>query len=280
MQIVVSKNDLDLLLENVKKQGKSLGFVPTMGALHKGHISLIDASKKNSNITVCSIFVNPTQFNDKSDLERYPRMPEKDAALLEKAGCDVLFLPDVNEIYPKTDSRKFDFGYLDKILEGAHRPGHFNGVAQVVSILFDIVKPDKAFFGLKDYQQVLIIRELKRQLELPVEIVACPIERESDGLAMSSRNMLLSPQERSAAALIPALLKKAKQMKGLGRNVQEITLMVKSELSKNQIYNLDYFYIGDVALKETNTFVSGVNYIALIACFVGKVRLIDNLFLD
>src|SRR5688572_16499583 len=209
MITVRTKTELDILLGKYREQGKVLGLVPTMGSLHDGHISLIANSLKNTDVTICSIFVNPAVFNDSSDLALYPRMPEKDALMLEKAGCHVLFLPPVEEIYPQKDTRTFDFGNLDKILEGAHRPGHFNGVAQVVSILFDIVKPSKAFFGSKDYQQLLIIKELVKVLKLNIQIVACPTLREKDGLAMSSRNMRLNAEERQAAALIPALMQEA-----------------------------------------------------------------------
>lgn len=281
MQIVRKKNDLERILSLYRKEGKIIGFVPTMGALHKGHISLIETSKKSSDITVCSIFVNPTQFNDSNDLERYPRTPEKDIALLENSNCDLLFMPDVKEIYPEKDNRQFDFGNLDKVLDGAHRPGHFNGVAQVVSILFDAVKPDKAFFGLKDYQQVLIIKELVKQLKLKIQIIPCETTREPDGLAMSSRNTLLSASERAAASLLPKLLETAKTLKKAGRTPLEITSYIKDQLSNNQIYKLDYVSICDSdTLKEITNFSENMRFIVLIACFVGKIRLIDNLLID
>lgn len=281
MFITINKTDLSDFLQKQRNKGKTIGFVPTMGALHEGHISLINESKKQSDITVCSIFVNPTQFNDKADLERYPRMPEKDAAMLEKAGCDVLFLPGVTEIYPEEDKRQFDFGNLDKVLDGAHRPGHFNGVAQVVSRLFDVVKPDKAFFGLKDYQQLLIIKSLTQLLKLSVEIVPCPVLREADGLAMSSRNMLLTNEERKAAAIIPKLLQEAKTLLLEGKSVPEIKNNALSQLSKNPLYKLDYFEVCDA---DTLTSITSLNEhgasIILIACFVGKIRLIDNLVIN
>jgi pantoate--beta-alanine ligase len=281
MQIVKTKTELALILEKHRKSGETIGFVPTMGALHEGHLSLIQASKRACKITVCSIFVNPTQFNDISDLEKYPRTPEKDSEMLEKAGCDLLFMPEVNEIYPEKDTRKFDFGYLDEVLEGAHRPGHFNGVAQVVSKLFDMVKPDKAFFGIKDYQQVLIIKDLVRQLKLNIEIVECPILRESDGLAMSSRNTRLDPSERKAAATIPAVMLDALQLKGSGRSVDQIYRFVEKKLDPNPIFNLDYFAICEAdTLKEVSKIEPGKPYVALIACFVGKIRLIDNIALN
>lgn len=281
MITVKSKTELSKLIEEHRRSGKLVGFVPTMGALHEGHISLIEISRRNSDVTVCSIFVNPTQFNDKADLERYPRTPEKDALMLEKACCDILFLPEVSEIYPEQDNRRFEFGTLDKVLEGAHRPGHFNGVAQVVSRLFDIVKPDKAFFGSKDYQQLLIIRELTNQLRLNIEIIACPTLREKDGLAMSSRNMLLNPDERKAAGLIPSLMNQAKELKNKGVPIEEIKEFVKKALSHDPIYRLDYYEICDAStLQPLNTLSTNVKSISLIACFVGKIRLIDNLALD
>ncbi|HWY11841.1 MAG TPA: pantoate--beta-alanine ligase [Bacteroidia bacterium] len=281
MIIVNSKIELGGILDQYRQKGKIIGFVPTMGALHQGHISLIESSLKNTDITVASIFVNPTQFNDKADLERYPRNLEKDAQMLEKAGCHVLFTPEVSEIYPEKDTRVFNFGNLDTVLEGAHRPGHFNGVAQVVSILFDIVKPNKAFFGSKDYQQLLIIKELTKQLKLNIEIVACPTLREPDGLAMSSRNMLLTPEERKAASLIPSLMQDAKQLKKAGKSISQIKQFVNEKLSGNPLYKLDYYEVCDAqSLQSVNSLNNSVISISLIACFVGKIRLIDNLALD
>lgn len=281
MIIARTKSELAGILLNYREKGLKIGFVPTMGALHAGHISLVEASKKNTDVTVCSIFVNPTQFNDKSDLERYPRMPEKDAHMLEKTACDILFLPDVKEIYPETDKRVFDFGNLDKVLDGAHRQGHFNGVAQVVSILFDIVKPDKAFFGLKDYQQLLIIKELKKQLKLNIEVIGCPILREADGLAMSSRNMLLKPEERKAASLIPVLMQEAKNLKNSGKSIAEIKQFVSEKLSHNPLYKPDYYEICNAdTLEPLSSLNNSTKSISLIAVFVGKIRLIDNLALD
>lgn len=280
MLIFDTKSALNEHLSSIKSHGKPIGFVPTMGALHKGHVSLITLSKQANLYTVCSIFVNPTQFNDKNDLENYPRTPQLDHQMLKEAGCDVLFAPTVSEIYPTEDKRQFDFGHLDHILEGKHRPGHFLGVAKVVSILFDIVKPDKAFFGSKDYQQVMVIQELVKQLHLPIQIVACPIIREEDGLAMSSRNMRLTVEERKAAKLLPELLNKAKIMKANGATLDEIKHFVVSSLSQNPIYKLDYFEVCNPEnLIIHSTIEPKTSAIALIACFVGKIRLIDNLIL-
>ena len=281
MVIITNKTQLSGILDDYRQKGKVIGFVPTMGALHEGHLSLLKKSIENSDVSVCSIFVNPTQFNDKADLERYPRMPEKDAHMLEKAGCNILFLPEVKEIYPEQDKRVFHFGNLDKILDGAHRPGHFNGVAQVVSILFDIVKPDKAFFGEKDYQQLLIIKDLTQQLKLKIEVIGCPIFREADGLAMSSRNMLLSDEERKAASLIPVLMQEAKKLKNEGKSIGEIKQFVSNKLASNPLYKLDYYEICNAATLEPLSSLNNTpKSISLIAVFVGKIRLIDNLALD
>lgn len=281
MIITQTRTELAEFLRKEREKGKKIGFIPTMGALHEGHLSLIEASLKNTDITVCSIFVNPTQFNDSKDLERYPRMPEKDALMLEKAGCHVLFMPSVDEVYPKKDTRQFNFGILDTVLEGAKRPGHFNGVAQVVSILFDIVQPDKAFFGSKDYQQVMVIKDLTRQLKLNTEIIPCPTLREPDGLAMSSRNMLLSPEERRAAGLIPKLMQEAKALKVQGSSIEEIKKFVTQKLAADPIYKLDYYEICNAdTLEPLIKLNNSVKSVSLIAVFVGKIRLIDNLALD
>ena len=280
MIIITKIANLQDFLAKKTSQNKTIGFVPTMGALHLGHLSLIKQSKKQSDLTVCSIFVNPTQFNDATDLEKYPRMPKKDAELLKTAGCDVLFMPSVSEVYPKKDTRQFNFGYLDTLLEGAHRPGHFNGVAQVVSRLFEIVNPTLAFFGSKDYQQVMVVKALVNQLKLPIQIIACPILREKDGLAMSSRNMLLNKEERKAAKLIPFLMQQSKALKNEGKTIAEIKQHITIELAKHKIYKLNYFAICNATtLKEVQKFTPNKTYVALIACYVGKIRLIDNLIL-
>lgn len=278
MLIFTTSEAIEAHLGSIRKQGKRIGFVPTMGALHKGHISLVDQCLADNNYTVCSIFVNPTQFNDKSDLDNYPRTPEKDLKMLEDAGCHAVFMPSVKEIYPQEDKRTFQFGHLDQLLEGAHRPGHFNGVAKVVSILFKIIDPDTAYFGSKDYQQVMIIQSLVDQLNLRVKIIPCAIIREADGLAMSSRNMRLSAEERKSAVLIPKLLNDALAMKKKANTVASIKAYIEGELKKNEIYTLDYFEICDPnTLQPLNELNPDTEAIALIACFVGKIRLIDNL---
>lgn len=280
MRICGTIVEVGRLLDEYRKRGEVIGFVPTMGALHQGHLSLIHASRKDCHVTVSSIFVNPTQFNDKKDLERYPRTPEKDCKMLEEAGCDIVFMPTVEEMYPVPDTRLFDFGKIDKVLDGAHRPGHFNGVGQVVSKLFEIVKPHKAYFGLKDYQQVLVIKELVRQLKMPVEIIPCPILREADGLAMSSRNTLLTTEERKAASLIPQLMRKARD--NFGKiPLAELKSSLLQELSKEPLLKADYIeFCKADNLESIKEHRDNEKIICLCAIFSGKIRLIDNIFVN
>jgi len=280
MLILYKITDVKHHIAEFKQKGKTIGFVPTMGALHQGHISLVEISKKQTDITVCSIFVNPTQFNNQTDLKHYPRTPEADIKLLEEAGCDVLYMPEVKDIYPENDIRKFNFGYLDTILEGAHRPGHFNGVGQVVSILLEGVQPHKAFFGSKDYQQVMVVKDLVKQLRIPVEIVPCPILREPDGLAMSSRNTRLSVEERKIAALIPQIMQQGNQLikqKGIGAAKQFII----QQVSQVKEMKLDYYEVCNAdTLEPITEFTTKQKAVSLIAIFVGNIRLIDNWILD
>jgi pantoate--beta-alanine ligase len=269
---------LQKILSNFKKSGKSIGFVPTMGALHAGHISLIEKAKAENDLVVCSIFVNPTQFNDPKDLLKYPRTPEHDKQLLLKAGCDILFSPAVDEMYPEKDNRVFDFGGLDKVMEGLYRPGHFNGVAQIVSKLFDAVKPNKAYFGKKDFQQLVIIKHITKQLNLPIEIIACETVRENDGLAMSSRNILLNNNERTQAIQLYKALSFVKQNASV-LSVNELKEKVNEMLSDFNLIKTEYFEIVDVdTLQTVNKIVHGKT-VACIAAFVGNVRLIDNISL-
>lgn len=268
--------DVREYLDQKRKEKAVVGFVPTMGALHQGHISLISISKKETDITVCSIFVNPTQFNNQADLTKYPRTPEKDIAMLEAGGCDVLYMPDVTDVYPEQDQREFNFGYLDTILEGAHRPGHFNGVGQVVSILLQGVQPDKAYFGSKDYQQVMVVKALVKQLQLPTEIVPCPILREQDGLAMSSRNVRLNEEERRVAACIPVMMQAAciivKE-----QGIAAAKTYIGEEVKKQPLMKLDYYEVCKAdTLELLERYESSEKAISLIAVFVGNVRLIDN----
>lgn len=277
MLIFTKKSELLRKLESLKKQGLSIGFVPTMGALHPGHLSLIQTAKSHCQITVCSIFVNPTQFNDKADLERYPRMPETDKKMLAGVECDILFMPAVEEMYPEEEKQVIDLEHLNLLLEAAHRPGHFDGVAQIVSKLFYIVQPDMAFFGSKDYQQVLVVKQLVKVLNLPVQIIACPIIREADGLAMSSRNALLSPEERAFAAIIPATLQEVASLVN-SMSLSDIQQRVKQKLEAFSICKLDYFEIVNAeTLHSLKSLDADTPAIALIALYVGKIRLIDNM---
>lgn len=288
MLVLHKIDEIKAVVSQEKAKNKTIGFVPTMGALHQGHISLIDYSKKETDITVCSIFVNPTQFNNQSDLKHYPRTPDADIKLLEDAGCDILYMPEVSDVYPENDIRKFDFGYLDTILEGATRPGHFNGVGQVVSILLEGVKPDKAYFGSKDYQQVMVVKNLVKQLKLPVEIIPCPILREPDGLAMSSRNTRLTAEERKIAAFIPQWMQEAiviVKEKGITAAKQ----FINEKVSKVPEMKLDYYEVCDAETLESISDIKSVTLsgveghqkaISLIAVFVGNIRLIDNWMIE
>ena len=267
--------ELQNKLSELKKAG-TIGFVPTMGALHSGHISLVNQAVAENQIVVVSIFVNPTQFNDKNDLARYPRTLESDLKLLEKTGCQIVFAPTAEEVYPEPDTRKFNFGPLETVMEGKHRPGHFNGVAQVVSKLFDFVKPDSAYFGLKDFQQLAIIKEMVKQLKIDIEIVACPIIREESGLAMSSRNELLTTEERKNAAVISETLFKAKELANL-KSVNELETWVIETINKNSFLTVEYFEIVDeLQLQPVKSWEEECTKVGCIAVFCGKVRLIDN----
>ena len=258
-------------------QGKVVGFVPTMGALHQGHISLVERARKECDIVVVSVFVNPTQFNDKNDLKNYPRTPEADAAMLEAAGVDYVLFPSVEEIYPEPDTRVFDFGQIDKVMEGATRPGHFNGVAQVVSRLFAIVNPDKAYFGEKDFQQIAVIRAMCAQLGLTLEIIDCPIIRDTDGLARSSRNTLLTPEHRAAAPHIYEVLSAA-TTKLSEMTPQQLTEWVVTEVENNPLLKVIYFQAVDaLSLQQVDNWEDSARIQGCIAVQAGEIRLIDNI---
>lgn len=264
------------ILRKLKGEGKSIGFVPTMGALHEGHVSLVKKAASESEVVAVSIFVNPTQFNDKNDLKNYPRTPEKDLAMIESAGAHYVFMPTENEIYPEPDTRQFDFGMLDKVMEGEHRPGHFNGVAQVVSKLFDIVQPHRAYFGQKDFQQLAIIRELVRKFNYDIDIVACPILREADGLAMSSRNMLLTPEKRASAPLISKTLFEARN-KMSEKTVEELINWVEITINSNPHLEVEYFELSNAkTLEPVRDWNAAEHIVGCIAVRAGQVRLIDN----
>ncbi len=276
MLLVKTKRELGQVLKDAGK----IGFVPTMGALHQGHISLVERAVCENQTVVTSIFVNPTQFNDAHDLERYPQTLEADLALLEKAGCHLVFAPSVSEVYPEPDTRKFDFGKLETVMEGKHRPGHFNGVAQVVSKLFEMVNPDKAYFGLKDFQQLAIIKDMVKQLQLNVEIVSCPIVREENGLAMSSRNELLTPEQRENAVGISKTLFGAKEL-AEGKSVSELKRWAVETINKNPFLNVEYIEIvNSETLQATDNWDEEGTKIICAAVFCGKVRLIDNVVLN
>lgn len=276
MHILYKIKEIEHFISIEKNKGKTIGFVPTMGALHQGHISLIEASKKDNDITVCSIFVNPTQFNNSSDLTHYPRTPDSDIKLLIDSKCDYLYMPDVDDVYPNLDEKTFDFGYLGLVLEGAHRPGHFNGVGQVVSILLEGIKPHKAYFGIKDFQQVMIVKQMVKQSHIPVEIISCPILREEDGLAMSSRNVRLSLDERKLASHIPKMMQEANLI-AKKQSIENAKLFIQNFVSQFPIMKLDYYEICDVDTLEPISILSeNKQSVALIALFVGNIRLIDN----
>ncbi|MDP4282295.1 MAG: pantoate--beta-alanine ligase [Bacteroidota bacterium] len=263
--------------ERVKKH--TIGFVPTMGALHEGHLSLIRKSLSETDLTVCSIFVNPLQFNNPRDLETYPRKPEQDISVLESAGCQIVFLPEVKEMYPEKEPQKLniDLGHLDKVLEGKYRPGHFLGVATVIKRFFDIVQPDKAFFGKKDYQQLLVIHRLVEQVKIPTEIVPCPIIREADGLAMSSRNLRLTIGERTIAPFISQILNKMKE-KGTSLPVRELKNWAIKKITDNPAFHVEYLEIVDKdTLYPLENWKSKSKAMVCTAVYLGDVRLIDNM---
>ncbi len=277
MQVFYTKKELTAFIAETKSQYKIIGFVPTMGALHIGHLSLIEYSQKSCDITIASIFVNPTQFNDKNDLKNYPRNIAQDIEKLGQLSCDVVFVPDENEMYPVTDNRMFSFDGMDSLMEGEHRPGHFNGVAQIVSKLFALVQPDKAFFGQKDFQQVAIIKKMVQKMNLPIEIVACPIVREPDGLAMSSRNVLLTPQHREAAPLIQKTLLLAVES-AQTLPLEKIKAWVVEHINSSEYLKVEYFDIVDEnSLTSLKRFQRGKMQVGCIAVWAGNVRLIDNI---
>jgi len=280
MKIISGVSELEIFLRK-RSKNKSLGFVPTMGALHQGHLSLVKKSMAQNNISLCSIFVNPTQFNNTNDLGSYPVRLDADLKILEEIGCDIVFTPSKTEMYPEGfAARSYDFGSLDKVMEGANRPGHFEGVAMVVSRLFEIIQPQRAYFGEKDFQQLAIIRSLTAQSFKNIEIVPCPILREPDGLAMSSRNLLLDENLRAAAPRIyQRLLGLHKQTKT--KTVSELKQWVVEEFNSDKDLRLEYIEISDAAsLKKTMQWSDYQKHIACIAVLAGSVRLIDNILLE
>ena len=268
--------DIQRFVEEKHNLGLKVGFVPTMGALHEGHISLINRAKKENDIVVCSVFVNPIQFNNPADLEKYPRTPEKDIEKLEQAGCDAVFMPTAEEMYPNKVEEHYDFGDIEHVMEGACRPGHFNGVAIVVRKLFEIVNPNKAYFGEKDFQQLAIIKKMVRDLNMNLEIVPCPIVRENDGLAMSSRNVRLNEAERAIAPKIFATLNDSITKKD-AMSPSEMKKYTLDKYAEIKEFDVEYVEITDeINLKSLENWNECDHARIFVALQLGPVRLIDN----
>ena len=279
MRIISTVRGLsDLLLKSI--ENRTLGFVPTMGALHSGHLSLVKKSCSENDFTICSIFVNPTQFNNSQDLKKYPSQLNSDLALLEESGCDFVFTPSIEEIYPENYQPKtYSFGLLENVMEAVNRPGHFNGVAMVVSRLFSIVKPQKAYFGEKDFQQLAIVKSMVIKDKTPVQIISCPLVREPSGLAMSSRNSRLTEHQRRASSRIYSRLCEVSKMQ-YNHTVAELKNWVLQEFKEDSDLELEYFEISDPnPLTPSFNWSSSATHIACIAIFFGEVRLIDNILL-
>ena len=277
MEVISKISQLRERLSQLRNEGKSIGLVPTMGALHEGHASLVRRSVKENDVTVVSVFLNPTQFNDPKDLERYPRTLEADCRLLDECGADIAFAPSVREIYPEPDPRQFSYPPTDSVMEGAMRPGHFNGVCQIVSKLLSYVEPDRAYFGEKDYQQIAVIRRMVDDLGFKLQIVPCPVVRQSDGLALSSRNTLLSDEERVTAANIYRILDKSRS---LGLTVQETHDYVVGEINSIPGLTVQYFSIVDGdSLADVTSWDEAPSVVGCITVFCGTkpIRLIDHI---
>lgn len=277
MRVVKTISELKSLISGYKQENKTVGLVPTMGALHAGHKSLVDRARKENDIVVVSVFVNPTQFNNKQDLATYPRTEERDCALLEAAGCDVVFMPAVEEVYPEPDNRQFDLGAVAEVMEGAHRPGHFNGVAQIVSKLFGFVEPDRAYFGEKDFQQIAVIRKMVQLEGFKLQIVACPIKREDDGLALSSRNVRLTAEQRQLAPNIYRVLKESCNF-AKSHTVAETEKFVVDSLNALPQMEVEYYSIVDaLTMQPVSDWADADSITGCITVYCGKVRLIDNI---
>ena len=280
MQVFYSTKSIKAFISTLREEN-SIGFVPTMGALHAGHLSLVKQAKDENEVVVVSIFVNPTQFDKKEDLNKYPRTVEEDLKLLETVNCDIVFMPSIVEMYDENiTSEHFDFGGIEFEMEGKFRKGHFDGVGTIVKRLFEIINPHKAYFGKKDFQQIQIIKKLVEITKLPVEIIGCTIFREEDGLAMSSRNTRLSDEQRKAAPFIYKILLETKKRFGI-KSVIEIKQWVQEQFAKNEFLKLEYFEIVcEESLKSANECQEKNNYRAFIAVFADDIRLIDNIKLD
>lgn len=277
MRVVKTISELKSLISGYKQENKTVGLVPTMGALHAGHKSLVDRARKENDIVVVSVFVNPTQFNNKQDLVTYPRTEERDCALLEAAGCDVVFMPAVEEVYPEPDNRQFDLGAVAEVMEGVHRPGHFNGVAQIVSKLFSFVEPDRAYFGEKDFQQIAVIRKMVQLEGFKLQIVACPIKREDDGLALSSRNVRLTAEQRQLAPNIYRVLKESCNF-AKSHTVAETEKFVVDSLDALPQMEVEYYSIVDaLTMQPVSDWADADSITGCITVYCGEVRLIDNI---
>lgn len=278
MEIIRTVDELRQHVARFKEQGKTVGLVPTMGALHAGHISLVDKARRDCQAVVVSVFVNPTQFNNPTDLATYPRTEQADCALLEKAGVDIAFIPSVDEMYPQPDTRVFDLGPVAEVMEGPMRPGHFNGVAQVVSKLFDFVRPDRAYFGEKDFQQIAVIRRMVELEGFDIEIVACPIKRHDDGLAMSSRNVRLTPEQRQLAPAIYKALRLGKEFAQSGHNVADTKALVIDTVNAVPGMQVEYFEIvNSLTMQPISDWADAQHAAGCITVYCGDVRLIDNI---
>ncbi len=276
MEIIRSVAELKTKLNKAREAG-SIGLVPTMGALHDGHLSLIQRARKENDTVVVSVFVNPTQFNNPTDLVTYPRTEEADVALLEKAGVDYAFIPTVEEIYPEPDTRVFDLGPVAEVMEGAMRPGHFNGVAQIVSKLFDFTRPTRAYFGEKDFQQIAVIRKMVELEGFDLEIVDCPIKREADGLAMSSRNVRLTPEQRAIAPAIHRTLEGSLSW-AKEHSVEQTKRYVIDEINSFPQMEVEYYEIVDaLTMQPTANWEDTTQPVGCVTVFCGDVRLIDNI---
>lgn len=278
MKVLRTVGELRQAMESHRNAGQTIGLVPTMGALHAGHLSLMERSCRDNDITVASIFVNPTQFNNATDLKTYPRTEEKDCALLEKAGVDYAFVPSVEEIYPEPDTRVFDLGAVAEVMEGAMRPGHFNGVAQIVSRLFSYVNPTRAYFGEKDFQQIAVIRRMAQLEGFDFEIIACPIVREDDGLALSSRNVRLTPEQRQIAPAIHRTLAQSLDMTR-DKSVSDVKQWVKEEIDRQPFMTTEYYEIvNPLTMQPTDSWMTPDGpAVGCVTVYCGDVRLIDNI---
>ena len=279
MKLVSTIQELKTLLASARQEGKKIGLVPTMGALHRGHASLVERCVAENDLSVVSVFLNPTQFNDKVDLEKYPRTLEADCALMEEVGASIVFAPSVSEMYPEEDLRRFSYPGVDSVMEGAFRPGHFNGVCQIVSKLFYIVEPDRAYFGEKDFQQIAVIKAMVADLKLPVEIIPCPVIREESGLAMSSRNTLLSDEERQTVAQIYQVLKKSKLF-AANHSLADTRSYVIDTINSVVGLEVQYFSIVDGdTLQDLDRWDESDSIVGCITVFCGAapIRLIDHI---